>query len=40
MKLKNQLLGGFAAVIGVFVLSMVVVGVYLNSLVNTVTTIK
>lgn len=40
MKLKHQLLGGFAAVIGVFVLSMVVVGVYLNSLVSTVTTIK
>jgi hypothetical protein len=40
MKLKNQLLAGFAAVIGVFVLAMVVVGVYLNSLVNTVTTIK
>jgi methyl-accepting chemotaxis protein len=40
MKLKNQLLGGFAAVIGVFVLAMVVVGVYLNSLVSTVTTIK
>lgn len=30
MKIKNQLLGGFAAVIGVFVLSMAVVGVYLN----------
>ena len=40
MKLKHELLGGFAAVIGVFVLSMVVVGVYLNSLVSTVTTIK
>ena len=40
MKLKNQLLGGFAAVIGVFVLSMVVVGAYLNGLVGTITTIR
>ncbi len=40
MKIKNQLLGGFAAVIGVFVLSMAVVGVYLNGLVGTVAHIK
>ncbi|MFY7905228.1 MAG: hypothetical protein ACOVO0_03745, partial [Burkholderiaceae bacterium] len=40
MKLKNQLMGGFAAVIGVFVLSMVVVGAYLNGLVGTITTIR
>ena len=40
MKLKNQLLGGFAVVIGVFVLSLVVVAVYLKGLVGTITTIK
>ncbi|HRK37765.1 MAG TPA: methyl-accepting chemotaxis protein [Burkholderiaceae bacterium] len=40
MKLKNQLLGGFAVVIGVFVLSLAVVGVYLKNLVGTITTIQ
>ncbi len=40
MKLKTQLLGSFAAVIGVFVLSMIVVGFYLYGLLGTITTIK
>ena len=40
MKIKNQLLLGIAVVIGVFVLSMAVVGSYLNGLVGTVTHIK
>ena len=37
---KKQLLGGFAAVISVFVLSMVVVGACLNGLAGTIITIR
>ncbi len=40
MKIKTQLLSGFAAVIAVFVLSMAVVGVFLNGLVDHITLVK